>query len=138
MKALPPPHTIVSEGNLLFYCRTSKWYRAKAEFTPSSLKRKLPCRSCAKKKQRRCLSVVEKILAAVKTKIAHHDRCLARRWEVADVKRILARGVSDLSGATSEKMSVVQRDNDSPFTPDNSLLVTRFEAMGRHHRMRAC
>jgi len=137
MKALPLPHTIVSEGNLLFYCRTCNGYRAKAEFTPSSLKRKLPCRSCAKK-QRRCLSVVEKILAAVKTKIAHHDRRLARRWEVADVERILARGVSDLSGATSEKMSVVQRDNDSPFTPDNSLLVTRFEAMGRHHRMHAC
>ena len=137
MKALPLPHTIVSEGNLLFYCRTCNGYRAKAEFTPSSLKRKLPCRSCAKK-QRRCLSVVEKILAAVKTKIARHDRRLARRWEVADVERILARGVSDLSGATSEKMSVVQRDNDSPFTPDNSLLVTRFEAMGRHHRMRAC
>ena len=137
MKALPLPHTIVSEGNLLFYCRTCNGYRAKAEFTPSSLKRKLPCRSCAKK-QRRCLSVVEKILAAVKTKIAHHDRRLARRWEVADVERILARGVSDLSGATAEKMSVVQRNNDSPFTPDNSLLVTRFEAMGRHHHMRAC
>jgi hypothetical protein len=142
MKALTP-HTITSEGKILFYCKPCRGYREGHEFMPSERKRRMPCRSCSKKKKKKKppkpRSPVEKILNAIKVKIwSRKDGDLARRWEISDVLAILNRGRSDISGAVAEKMSIVVKDQALPFTPKNSLLVTRFEAMGKRHIRSAC
>ncbi len=132
MKALPPPDTITDfHGNILHYCKQCIGYCPPSEFRPSALKRKGPCRKHTKK--RRALTKIEKLLVSVRVAVAAQDKALARRWELSDVVNILQRGKSELSGNVEEKMSVVRRNRAVPFTPDNSLLVTRHEAMSKQH-----
>jgi len=137
MKSPPIPYTITSpEGETRYYCKVCDAHKPGGAFHNSALAaRRRCCKRCARNRKNQ--DRVAKMLRSVRRLVAATDKELAGRWELQDVLNILARGRSNLSGKTSEKYSIVRDSPNIPWTPSNSLLVTRREAMGRRHLCRA-
>ena len=134
MKSPQLPYTITNDhGQTQHYCQPCGRYRRETDFNKSALAmRRRCCKTCYRKKYR-AKTNTEKMLRSVRNIVAKKDRLLARRWELSDVLAILARGCSELSKQTSHKYSIVQKQQEKPFTPENAMLVTRKEAIGKHH-----
>ena len=137
MKSPPIPYTIINaEGETEYYCKVCDSHKTAGAFHKSAIS---PKRRCCKKcaRNRKNQDRVVKMLRSVRRLVAATDKSLAGRWELQDVQKLLARGRSHLSGQTSDKYSIVRDSPNIPWTPNNSLLVTRKEAMGRQHLCRA-
>ena len=134
MKAPLLPFTITNgHGQKQHYCQPCGVYKHESEFNKSALARRRRCCKLCYRKKYRATTDTEKMLRSVRNTVAKKDRLLARRWELSDVLAILARGCSELSKQTSHRYSIVQKQQEKPFTPDNAMLVTRKEAIGKRH-----
>ena len=144
MKPPRTPYTIMSNGQKYYYCKKCDRHRPEEAFHKSAIAKRHRCCKACFKLQTTPVTEPQKMLRSVRRTVANSDKNLARRWELQDIMNILSRAkdkhdrvLSELTGRPAKKYSIVRRLPDMPFTPTNSLLVTRSEAMGRRHRYNA-